>query len=151
MATSELDVAKAKLSAACARIQELQSAVSNAQTKLFCTSIHAPFDGVINRIPPKAGSLLNEGDLLTTASDISAVYSYFNILEDEYLNFLNNKRNLNGEENVRLVLANGTTYTHPGKIDTVESEFDENTGSIAFRAKFFNPNRLLRHGASGTI
>ncbi len=148
---SELDVAKAKLSAAQAKIQEQQSALSNSQTKLSYTDVIAPFTGIINRIPLKAGSLLSEGDLLTTASDISAVYSYFNISEREYLNFLKAKRQLNGESGVHLVLANGSVYKYPGKIETVESEFDENTGSIAFRAKFPNPDKLLRHGATGTI
>ena len=36
-------------------------------------------------------------------------------------------------------------------IETVESEFDENTGTIAFRAKFPNPEKMLRHGATGMI
>jgi RND family efflux transporter MFP subunit len=148
---SELDVAQAKLTAAKARIQENQSALSNAETKLSYTNIYAPFDGVINRIPLKVGSLLNEGDLLTTATNIRSVYSYFNISEDEYLNFLKTKRKLNGESNVRLILANGSPYKYEGKIETIESEFDENTGSIAIRAKFPNPDRILRHGSTGTI
>lgn len=148
---SELEVAQAKLTAARARIQEYQSALSNTKTKLSYTNIYAPFSGVINRIPLKVGSLLAEGDLLTTATDISSVYSYFNISEDEYLNFLKTKRNLNGENHVRLVLANGSPYKHEGKIETIESEFDENTGSIAIRARFPNPDKILRHGSTGTI
>lgn len=148
---SELDVAKSKLSAAMARIQEAKSALSNAEIKLSYTDVRAPFDGVINRIPLKEGSLLNEGDLLTTASDISAVYSYFNISEDEYLNFIKTKRSLNGEDDIVLMLANGSRYKYPGKIEAVESEFDDKTGSIAFRAKFPNPDGMLKHGATGTI
>lgn len=148
---SELEVSKAKLSAARAKIMELQSALSNAQTKLSYTDVHAPFEGIINRIPLKVGSLLGEGDLLTTETDISSVYSYFNISENEYLNFLKSKRNLNEETHVGLLLANGSMYRYPGKIETVESEFEENTGSIAVRAKFPNPDRLLRHGSTGTV
>lgn len=89
---SELNVAEAKITAARARIQEMRSALSNAQTNLSYTSVYAPFNGIINRIPYKVGSLLQEGDLLTTASDISAVFCYFNISENEYLNFLRSKR-----------------------------------------------------------
>lgn len=148
---SELDVAKAKLNSAQAKIQEQQSVLSNAQTRLSYTVVNAPFNGIIDRIPLKVGSLLSEGDLLTSASDISAVYSYFHISEREYLNFLKVKRQLNGESNVHLVLANGSVYKYPGKIETVESEFNENTGSIAFRARFPNPDKILRHGATGTI
>lgn len=148
---SELKVAEAKITAARARIQEMNSSLSNAQTKLSYTMVYAPFNGIINRIPYKVGSLLQEGDLLTTASDISAVFCYFNISENEYLNFLRSKRNLNGESDVHLNLANGSSYKHPGLIETVESEFDENTGTIAFRAKFPNPEKMLRHGATGMI
>ena len=148
---SELEAAQAKLSAAKAKVQEFQSAYSNAQTKYSYTNIYAPFEGVINRIPLKVGSLLNEGDLLTSETDISSVYSYFNISEDEYLNFLKTKRKLNGESNVRLLLANGSPYKYSGKIETIESEFDENTGSIAIRARFPNPDKILRHNSTGTI
>ena len=47
--------------------------------------------GIINRIPLKTGSLLEEGSLLTTVSDINSVYTYFHISEDEYLNYLQAK------------------------------------------------------------
>jgi membrane fusion protein (multidrug efflux system) len=52
---------------------------------------------------------------------------------------------------VSLILADGTMYPHPGKIMAAESEIDESTGAIAFRADFPNPERLLKHGASGTL
>jgi membrane fusion protein (multidrug efflux system) len=48
-------------------------------------------------------------------------------------------------------LANGTRYNHTGKIETTESEFDKSTGNIAFRARFTNPENLLKHGASGKV
>jgi len=36
-------------------------------------------------------------------------------------------------------------------IETIESDFNNETGNIAFRATFNNPNRLLRHGQTGNI
>jgi len=33
----------------------------------------------------------------------------------------------------------------------MEGEFDENTGSIAFRARFPNPDKMLKHGSTGKI
>ncbi len=50
-----------------------------------------------------------------------------------------------------MVLADGSNYPYAGKIETVEGEFQSSTGSIAFRARFPNPDKLLKHGASGTI
>ncbi len=141
VSTAELDVAKAKLHAIEARVEEAKAALHYAETKLSYTRIKAPYDGIIDRIPLKVGSLLDEGTLITSVSDISSVFIYFNISENEYLEYLRQKPHLkNHEENeVQLILADGKTYEHFGKIETVVSEFEGNTGSIAFRAKFPNP------------
>lgn len=149
---SELDMAQAKLDAQRARISEARSVLTDAQTRLSYTVVRAPFTGIINRIPLKTGSLVAEGSLLTTVSDIQSVYTYFHISEDEYLNYLNAKKANKGHSNtVELVLANGKTYPHDGTIETIASEFDETTGSIAFRARFPNPENLLKHGATGKV
>ncbi|HVI47081.1 MAG TPA: efflux RND transporter periplasmic adaptor subunit [Chitinophaga sp.] len=152
VAASELEVASARLAAAHAKIDEARSAESNAEMRLSYTSIRAPFDGIIDRLPLKKGSLISEGTLLTTVSDTRDVYAYFNVSETEYLQY--NKalaKGKNSNEQVQLVLADGSDYNHTGKIETMESEFEENTGSIAFRARFPNPAKLLKHGASGKV
>lgn len=150
---TELDVALARLDAVNARIGAARSAESNAAVRLSYTSIRAPFDGIIDRIPLKAGSLIDHGTLLTTASDISAVYVYFNVSEGEYLEYVKAKINNAAKKNdvVRLILADGTAYPYKGTIETMEGEFKASTGSIAFRAQFPNPNKLLKHGATGKI
>lgn len=149
---SELEMAKAKLEAQQAKISEARSVLTDAQTRLSYTVVRAPFTGIINRIPLKTGSLVAEGSLLTTVSDINSVYTYFHISEDEYLNYLNAKKANKGHSNtVELVLANGKTYPHHGQIETIASEFDATTGSIAFRARFPNPENLLKHGATGKV
>ena len=150
---SELGVAKAKLQAAMARIEEARSAQDNAATKLSYTYIKAPFSGTIDRLPLKAGSLITEGALLTTLSDLEAVHAYFNVSEKEYLQYLKAvKQGADTRSNVvELILADGSPYPQKGKIETVESEFEASTGSIAFRAKFPNPDRLLKHFSSGRV
>ena len=55
------------------------------------------------------------------------------------------------EHNVRLKLADGSLYKHVGTVETVASEIEGTTGAIAFRAKFINPEKTIKHGASGTI
>src|SRR5690606_35402029 len=37
------------------------------------------------------------------------------------------------------------------KIGTIEADFNHETGNIAFRASFPNPDNLLRNGQTGTI
>lgn len=149
---TELEVAQARAAAVNARIEEARSAQSNAALRLSHTTIKAPFDGVVDRIPLKVGSLIDEGTLLTTVSDVSSVFTYFNVSENEYLEYVKT-RGLNTAEHrtVDLMLADGSFFSQKGKIETMEGEFDEGTGSIAFRARFANPTKLLKHGSTGTV
>lgn len=149
---TELEVAQARSAAVHARIEEARSAQSNAALRLSHTTIKAPFDGVVDRIPLKVGSLIDEGTLLTTVSDVSSVFTYFNVSENEYLEYVKT-RGLNTAEHrtVDLMLADGSFFSQKGKIETMEGEFDEGTGSIAFRARFANPTKLLKHGSTGTV
>lgn len=136
-------MAKAKLDAANAEMRL-------AQIHLSFTDIKAPFSGVIDRIPLKLGSLVDEGDLLTTLSDNTDIYSYFNVSEPEYLNYQKNVAD-RGNQNVNLVMANGDLFNQTGQIQTIEGQFDNETGNIAFRAKFPNPEKLLRNGETGKV
>lgn len=140
---NEKAMAKAKLDAA-------QAEMKLAQIHLSFTDIKAPFSGVINRIPLKLGSLVDEGDLLTSLSDNTNVYSYFNVSEPEYLSYQTHI-NDRGSNQVTLIMANGEALPQKGEIQTIEGEFDNETGNIAFRAKFPNPDRLLRNGETGKV
>ncbi|WP_134091498.1 efflux RND transporter periplasmic adaptor subunit [Olivibacter sp. XZL3] len=150
---TDLDVAQAQLKAAEARVQEARSDLQRAQTLLAYTSIRAPFTGRIDRIPLKVGSLLSEGALLTSVSDLHEVYAYFTISETEYLQNIARKSPENSilSKEVQLTLADGQHYPHKGKIELAESEFEEQTGTISLRARFPNPERILKHGATGKI
>ncbi|WP_018620131.1 efflux RND transporter periplasmic adaptor subunit [Spirosoma luteum] len=150
---SELKLAKAKIEVAKGAIDQAKAALSNARRMVSLTDIRSPFDGVINRIPYKQGSLIEEGALLTSVTDIQQIYAYFNVSEKEYLAFI--KKRLNPEKTmareVELLLADDSVYPYKGKIETTETIFEGNSGTIAFRARFPNPDRLLRHGATGKV
>ncbi|MHA4847176.1 efflux RND transporter periplasmic adaptor subunit [Flavitalea antarctica] len=149
---SELDLAQAKLGAARAMIKEAAAEEEKAKIRLQFTTIRAPFDGVINRIPLKRGSFVSEGELLTTVSDLEEVYTYFDVSEIEYLHYVKTKEKSGSKySDVTLQLADGSRYPYPGKIETIEGEIDKSTGSIAFRARFPNPGHILKHGASGKV
>jgi membrane fusion protein (multidrug efflux system) len=149
---TEIEVAEAKLAAVNAKIEEARSEKASAALHLAQTQIRAPFDGIIDRIPYKTGSLINEGTLLTTLSDTKNVFAYFNVSENEYLEYVKARgKDDNQAAVVELELADGSYFKHKGKIETMEGSFDEGTGSIAFRARFSNPEKLLKHGSTGTI
>lgn len=150
---SEMDLAKAKLEAARAQIDEARAAHEAAALRLTQANIRAPFDGIINRIPFKMGSLIESGALLTTVSDIQEVFAYFDVSEREYLGFIKNNRNLLGKagQEVEMLLADESLYPIRGHIEVMESTFEGGSGTIAFRARFSNPKQVLKHGSSGKI
>lgn len=143
VSANELALAKAKLDKALAEVRL-------AETHLGFTDINAPFDGIVDHLIARNGSLLDEGDLLTTLSDTSKLWVYFNVPEAEYLDYQINKRG-DASSKVRLRMANNKIFDQVGVIETIEADFDNTAGNIEFRATFKNPERLLRHGETGTI
>lgn len=150
---TELKLAVAKTNVAKATLLQAESELKNARTQLSYTQIRAPFTGRIDRIPLKEGSLLDDGALLTTLSDLSNVLVYFDISEREYLNLAGEEgfSKDNFKKNVFLELANGSMYPLAGEATFADSEFETHTGSLSLRARFQNTNGLLKHGASGKI
>jgi len=143
-------VSKSESAIAQAKLDEANAEVKLAQMHLAMTDIKAPFDGVLDRIPLKLGSLIDEGELLTSLSDNKSVYAYFNVPEAEYLNY-KAQASTGNKKNVSLKLANNELFKHNGVVETIEGEFDNETGNIAFRAKFPNPDLLLKHGETGKV
>jgi membrane fusion protein, multidrug efflux system len=152
---TELDVAKANKDFADAEIQEAESQLNNARINFSYTLIKAPFDGIVDRILLKKGSLISAGDLLTSITDITEIYAYYKVTENEYLSYMREKIESKSKQfdmqEVHLLLSDGSKYQHVGFIETMEADFEQGTGSIAFRAKFPNPDKLLKHGASGRV
>jgi hypothetical protein len=52
---------------------------------------------------------------------------------------------------VKLLLADGSTYGHEGKVTKMSGVIDQATGSVQLIALFQNPERILKSGGSGTI
>lgn len=150
VSNTELDKAHALLDAANAKIEEAKSEVEAVKLNLSFTEIKAPFDGIIDRIPFKKGSMIDDGSLLTTISNNKEVFAYFNVSEKEYLKIRDQKESLE-KNKITLILADNRPHDYKGTIETIDGEFDKNTGNIAFRAKFSNPEMLLRHGSSGKV
>ena len=143
-------VSKNELAMAKAKLDQAKAEVSLAKLHLSFTEIRAPFDGTIDRLPLKLGSLVDEGQLLTSLSDNSQMYAYFNVSEPEYLDYETNVKG-RGSNKVNLLMANNELLKYAGTVETVESEFNSETGNIAFRAKFPNPDRLLKNGETGKV
>ncbi|MCA9254179.1 MAG: efflux RND transporter periplasmic adaptor subunit [Phycisphaerales bacterium] len=144
VSSQELALAEAKLAKA-------EAQVKLAEVELNFTVIKAPFDGIIDRLLEQQGSLVDEGDELTTLSDNSTMWVYFNVPEAQYLDYMADEKNATATHEIELVLANGRTFPQSGTIGAIEANFNNETGNIAFRATFPNPKGLLRHGETGKV
>lgn len=146
-AVAERDRAKAKL--------------DRATAEYAFTNISAPFDGILGRQLMQQGSLIEEGDTLTTLSDNAVMWVYFNVPEADYLRFKSIRGASDTESprrlelpgaTIQLRLADGQIFDKNAATTlTIESEFNKETGNIEFRADFPNPAGLLRHGQTGTL
>lgn len=148
----QVETAKAKL-------QQAKSTYNSIIANIGYSDIKSPVDGYVGAIRFREGALVSASDPqpLTIVADISSVYAYFSMNEDEYLDFIQNAKGKTKAEKIKnmppvqLILANGTTYGESGRIETINSQANASTGSISFRATFPNPNLILTSGNSGTI
>ena len=134
-----------------AKLAKAQAEAKLAAAELNFTNIRAPFDGIVDRLYEQLGSLIKEGDVLTTLSDNSVMWVYFNVPEARYLEYMAGADQHKEDERIELVLADGSKFPETGKIGAIEAKFNNETGNIPFRADFPNPKGLLRHGQTGTV
>ena len=143
-------VAATELAMAKAKFEKAKAELAAMNTHLQFTEIRAPFDGIIDRFHVRLGSLVDEGDLLTELSDNSKMWVYFNVPEAEYLNQMSSQSK-DSLLRVGLKMANGNMFENQGVVETIEADFDNETGNIAYRATFPNSKGLLRFGETGNV
>jgi membrane fusion protein, multidrug efflux system len=155
----QLKSANSAYEATKASVEQAKAAIASARINLNFSLIRAPVSGYIGRIPKRIGNLVAKNDAqgMTTLSDIEEIYAYFSLSEADFLRFNKEYQGNTLEEKIKkvrpvaLILADGSVYDHPGRVDIVNGEFDKNMGSISLRARFPNPGKLLRSGNSGKI
>jgi membrane fusion protein (multidrug efflux system) len=155
----QLKTAQAAYDVAAANVAQAQAMVQSAEINIGFTLIRAPVDGYVGRIPFRTGSLvgLNTPEALTVVSEIKEVYAYFSLSENDFLRFKTRytgntiEEKIKGMPPVELLLSDGSVYLQKGKVQMVTGQFDNNIGTISFRAVFPNPDRLLRSGNTGKV
>jgi membrane fusion protein, multidrug efflux system len=134
-----------------AKLDKALAKAKQAAAELSFTVVRAPFDGIVDRLEAQKGSLVKEGEALTTLSDNGVMWVYFNVPEARYLDHMAGRGRDGEDRRVELVLANGGKFPHAGAIGAIEAKFNNETGNIPFRADFPNPDGLLRHGQTGNV
>ena len=140
-----------------ARFQVLanDALVAKAKLDLAYTTVTSPVDGLIGTTQKKVGSLVGRGEntLLNTISQINPILFRCAIAEAEYLRLARRgaakDKSLEKQFGVELILADGTIFSHKGRLDAVERAVDATTGTLTGQFSFPNPERILRPGQYG--
>jgi membrane fusion protein (multidrug efflux system) len=145
--------AKAAISAAKAQIQANQAAVETATINLDFTRIVSPIDGIVGIAQAQVGDLVSTNSgVLTTVSTLDPIKDYFSVSEQEYLSLRKQFSGSNAEHwKLQLILADGTTFSHPGEFYFADRQVNQNTGAIQLAARFANPGNVLRPGQYGKV
>lgn len=134
-----------------AKLKKSEARAKQAEAEVNFAIVKAPFEGVVGRLDHQQGSLVDKGEILTTLSDDSTMWVYFNVSEARYLEYMAERNLYQEDPQFELVLENGKKFNQAGKLGAINSNFDTKTGGIPFRADFPNPDRVLRHGQTGRI
>lgn len=132
-----------------------QAQVDLAKLNLGYTHITSPINGIVGITQVKAGNLVGRGEstLLTTVSQVDPIVFRVGISESEYLKLAKQRESNPQPEqrDIRLQLADGSTYAPKGTLDAVERAIDTKTGTLAVQFNFPNPQQLIRPGQYGRV
>ena len=152
----ELSTAANSLATAQAQVAQAEASLASAKEQLAWCNVTSPSAGVIGSLPFKEGALVSaSGQALTTVSNISTMEVFFSLSETQILNMSKTSGSIQAAiasfPAVKLQLADGSIYNHPGKVVKMSGVIDASTGSVSLIAHFANPEKLLKSGGAGQI
>ena len=152
----ELSTAANSLATAQAQVAQAEASLASAKEQLAWCSVKSPAAGVIGSLPFKEGALVSaSGQALTTVSNTSTMEVFFSLSESQILSMSKTNGSVQAAiaafPAVKLQLADGTIYNHPGKVVKMSGVIDSSTGAISLIAHFSNPEKLLKSGGAGCI
>jgi membrane fusion protein (multidrug efflux system) len=150
----EYDNAAAALLAAAADVAAAKAAVQVANINLDYSRVLAPISGHIGRSEVTEGAYVQQGQatLLATVQQIDQVYVDVNQSSSEVLRLKKDfasgrlKTAGSGEASVKILLDDGTEYPLAGVLKFADVTVNTSTGTVAIRALFPNPDRVLLPG-----
>ena len=153
----ELQTAENNYENARATVAQAQASLASAKDMLGFCFVKSPANGIVGSLPYKVGALVSAQSVepLTTVSNASSVEVYFSVTEKDVLDMSKRAGGTHAAiedfPEVKLKLADGTLYQHPGKVVKMSGVINQATGAVSLIARFPNPEHLLKSGASGTI
>jgi membrane fusion protein (multidrug efflux system) len=159
-ARASVSTAEATIDARKAAIAAAQAAMQTAQLNLGFTHVKSEINGIAGIANAQVGDLVGPQTptLLTTVSTANPILAQFAASEQEYLMAVKSTKGSTRDARTALrtlsfdlVLADGSTYPHKGRLQYIDREVDVRTGTINFQIAFPNPGNVLRPGGYGTV
>ena len=153
----ELQTAENNYENARAAVAQAQASLASAKDMLGFCFVKSPANGIVGSLPYKVGALVSaqSAEPPTTVSNASSVEVYLSVTEKDVLDMSKRAGGTHAAiedfPEVKLKLADGTLYQHPGKVVKMSGVINQATGAVSLIARFPNPEHLLKSGASGTI
>ncbi len=153
---NDYDVAVTTEKQCAAGVESSKASLADAKLNLSYTSITSPIAGCIGKVQVNPGNLVGHGTstLLTTVSAIDPIYVDFQITETDFLaikRYLVEHKtemiDLGKTVKVFLKLSDRKEYAYPGVVDFIDRAVNPQTGTIAMRAVFKNPDALIKPGS----
>lgn len=145
---SDYDKAKADYEVNRAALKSATASRIQAGLNLDYASIKAPFDGRISDTPYHVGSLLGpESGVLATVVSVDPILATFGIsdkiISDAQRKAMGEKQTTDDWQ-VRLRLSSDNYYDHIGRFTYIAPTVDSQTDTLKFKARFPNPDKILR-------
>ena len=149
----QFDDAESAVKVADAEVNAAKAALRTAELRLGYAAVTAPISGRIGRAAVTEGALVGEDEatLMATIQQLDPIYFDFTQSSADLIAM--HRASQSGETKsapekgtAKLILEDGSEYTHSGKILLSEASVDKTTGMVTLRAEFPNPERLLLPG-----
>lgn len=149
----ELVAAQASYTSSKAMVESSEASLRNAKIELGYCSVVAPISGMIGISKYKVGDYVSKGPMyiMNTVSSLDLIRVRFTISEKEYIRITRLMKTMgiklgSKADNVRMTLADGSSYPLKGKLNFADRQVDPSTGALTLEAEFKNTDNILRPG-----
>ncbi len=143
---SDVDQSLATRNSNRALLDSARQKLELARVNLSYTRIHSPIDGRIGKVKITEGNYVDAtSGSLVNISSMNPVYVTFSLRSQDFVKLLKASDKFKDVQ-VKAQFDNGVTYDKIGKIDFVDNQIDQNSGSVQMRAVFDNSKGWLVPG-----
>lgn len=143
---SDVDQSLATRNSNRALLDSARQKLELARVNLSYTRIHSPIDGRIGKVKITEGNYVDAtSGSLVNISSMNPVYVTFSLRSQDFVKLLKASDKFKDVQ-VKAQFDNGVIYDKIGKIDFVDNQIDQNSGSVQMRAVFDNSKGWLVPG-----